>query len=252
MKIFLRSALGLVVLALAGLLVVVLLFWGKLPGIASDHISKLLKVPVEISRINLSPRAINVHQLEIGNPQGYILPYAFTAHHIAINAPLTHYFRNNLEIDEIDVNDIYLGLEFDSPSSTRGNWTAIVHNAKRAQDPSTGTQKSVLIRRIVLTNIRTDLVYRTQAGQVRRLPVIKRLELTNISSSGGGDVMDQIMNSALGEMLKQVFIEQNLKDLLDNVFQNIPNNFQNNIPSNLPLKGLFNTAPWHEEAPPTT
>lgn len=241
MKTFVRSAIGLVVLVLIGALILLFIGWSRVPDIVANSLSKKLKVVVEIGDIDLSLRSIDVEKLEIGNPRGYSLPRAFAADRIAINAPLTRYMHNDIVIDEIDVDNIYLGLEFDSATSANGNWTTIMHNAKAAQDSSSKSKKTVLIHRLILNNIQTDLLYRNGNGKVKRLPVIKRMELTEISSEGGS-LSDQLMNSALGEMIKQVFIKQNLQNLLDQVLS--PG--QGNGPVDQAIKqfrGLFNTLP---------
>lgn len=248
MKTFVKSALGLVVLLFIGALILLFIMWSRVPDIVAGSLSKKLKVVVEIGDIDLSLRSIDIEKLEIGNPRGYALPRAFAVDRIGIEAPLTRYIHNDIVIDEITLDNVYLGLEFDSPKGAEGNWTTIMHNAKAAQSSSGKGNKTVLIHRIVLNNIQTDLLYRNQGGKVRRLPVIKRMELNEISSEGGG-LSDQLMNSALGEMIKQVFIQQNLKDILDNVLS--PG--QGNNPVNQAIKqfrGLFNTIPELTPADP--
>ncbi|MBS0615995.1 MAG: hypothetical protein JSR58_05535 [Verrucomicrobia bacterium] len=214
MKTFVRSALGLVVLLFIGALIILFVMWSRVPDLLAGSLSKKLKVVVEIGDIDLSLKNIDIEKLEIGNPRGYSLPRAFAVDRIAIEAPLTRYLKNHIVIDEINLDNVYLGLEFNSPTGTEGNWTTIMHNAKASQESSGKTSKTVLIHRIVLNNIQTDLLYR--GGKVRRLPVIKRMELNEVSSEGGS-LSDQLMNSALGEMIKQVFIKQNLQDILDKV-----------------------------------
>ncbi|HEY5235101.1 MAG TPA: hypothetical protein VIJ14_02885, partial [Rhabdochlamydiaceae bacterium] len=105
--------------------------------------------------------------------------------------------------------------------------------------------KTVLIKRLVLNNINADLLYQSD-GTVRHLPTIPQIVLLNISSKGG-DLMDQLMNSALGEMLKEIFLKENLKDIMDKIFQQIPggNPVQNALK---PLKGLFNSVDRKEES----
>src|SRR5207253_969204 len=95
----------------------------------------------------------------------------------------------------------------------------ILNNAQSAQQESskTAADKTVLIKRIVLTNIKAELLYQSD-GKVRKLKTIPQIELTNISSKGG-NVGDQLMNSALGEAVKQIFIKENLKDLFDQLIQ---------------------------------
>jgi hypothetical protein len=195
---------------------------------------------------------IDLKKIEIGNPPNSILAKAFSCNEIDVNAPFTHYLDKNIVVDEIDLKDVYLGLEFDSPSSTKGNWTTIMNNiqsttsadqakTKKGEAVPKGSQRSVLIHRIVLTNINVDVVYKKDSGKVKKLPAIPRIELTEISSEGGLPI-DQITNSVLGEMLKQVFIKENLKNMLQELM-NQPSPIQQYL---APFKGLFGEA--EEEA----
>ncbi len=68
------------------------------------------------------------------------------------------------------------------------------------------------------------------------------MELTEISSEGGLP-MDQILNSVLGQMLKEVFVKQNLKNMIQQ-FMNTPSPVQQYL---APFKGFFNAAPKPEE-----
>ncbi len=244
MRIFFKSLAGIIVICILAAVILFFLAKSRLPDMIASRLSKTLQVPVEIGDMNFSLNQIKIDNLEIGNPRGFKLEHAFTTQEIVINAPLMGYMHQDIVIDEIDLNNVYVGLEFESPKGTNGNWTAIMNNAQSAQDKSTAsaTEKTVLIKRLVLNNINADLLYQSD-GKVRHLPTIPQIVLVNISSKGG-NLMDQLMNSALGEMLKEIFVKENLKDLMDKIFQ-IPGN---PIPNVLqPLKGLFNSMDKKEE-----
>lgn len=114
--------------------------------------------------------------------------------------------------------------------------------------PTQEKTRSVLIRRLILTNIDVDVVYRKEGGKVQRLKRIDRIELTDVSSEGGLPV-DQLMNSVLGQMLKSVFEKQNLKNMLQNLLQEPSGTIQKYLG---PFQGLWNRAsePRQEETPP--
>ena len=114
--------------------------------------------------------------------------------------------------------------------------------------PTQEKTRSVLIRRLILTNIDVDVVYRKEGGKVQRLKRIDRIELTDVSSEGGLPV-DQLMNSVLGQMLKSVFEKQNLKNMLQNLLQEPSGTIQKYLG---PFQGLWNRAsePREEETPP--
>ncbi len=222
MRTFWKSLLGIVILCILAAVVIFFLFWSRVPDMVASRLSKTLKVAVEIGDINLSMNRIEVEHFEISNPRNYQLDRAFGAQQILVNAPLTRYLHNDIVIDEIDVNDVYIGLEFDSPKGTTGNWTTIMNNAQASQEESSKTsKKTVLIKKLVLTNISAELLYRSE-GKVRRLKTIPKITLYNINSQGG-NLSDQLMNSALGQAIKEIFVQENLKDVIDRIFK-IPSN----------------------------
>ena len=258
MKTFLFSLAGIVTVIILAAVIVSFIFWSRVPDILANNLSKKMKVSVEIDSIGLGWGKIDLKKIQIGNPSGSILAKAFSCNEIDVLAPFTNYLSQNIVIDEIDVNDVYLGLEFDSASGTTGNWTTIMGNLNASPDSSAATSKgkkkrkeqpapagassssrTVLIHRLVLTNIDVDVVYRKDGGKVKRLPRIPRIELTEISSEGGLP-MNQIMNSVLGEMLKQVFLKENLKNMMQDLMDNPNIPFKQYLS---PFKGMFNAVP---------
>ncbi len=261
MKTFFSTLAGLVIVGILAAVIVGFVFWSRLPDMVSNHLSKKLKVAVEIDSFGLSWGKISARNIQIGNPPGSLLARALTCKEIDILAPITHYLKKRIVIDEIDLKDIYLGLEFDSASSTSGNWSRIIKNlqdstggaltstskdkrkSKKETPPPTTSGRSVLIHRIVLTNIDVDVIYRKEGGKVKRLPRIPRMELTEISSEGGLP-MDQILNSVLVQMLKEVFIKENLNNMIKE-FMDTPSPIQKYIQ---PFKGFFNAVSEETDA----
>ncbi len=256
MKTFLSTIAGLVILAILAAVIVGFVFWSRLPDIVASNLSKKLMVPVEIDSFGLAWGKIDAKKIQIGNPPGTTLSKAFSCDEVDVLAPFTNYLSKNIVIDEIDLKNVYVGLEFDSASGTTGNWTRIMTNLNRSTNaPSekkgkgkknketspSGAKRTVLIHRIVLTNIDVDVYYKKEGGKVKRLPRIPQIVLTEVSSEGG-DVMDQILNSALGEMLKQVFIKENLKNMMQELM-NAPGPVQKYL---APFKGFFNAVPKEE------
>jgi uncharacterized protein involved in outer membrane biogenesis len=241
MKVFFSTLIGLIVIIIAAVVIAGFIFWSRVPDILANNLSKKMQVSVAIDSINLGWGKIDLKKLEIGNPPNSILSKAFSCHEIDVNAPLTRYLNKQIVIDEIDLTDVYLGLEFDSATSTQGNWTTIMSNIenqvqkKKKKNAPEGTERSVLIHRMILTNINVDVVYKKDGGKVKKLPTIPRMELTEISSEGGLP-LDQIANSVLGEMLKQVFIKENLKNMLQELMNQPANPIQQFLS---PFKGLF-------------
>lgn len=223
--------------------VIVLFFlgWSRVPDMLANNLSKKLGVSVSIDSMGLRPSQIDVNKLTIGNPRGYSLPKAFSAEEIELHAPVTRYFSNDIVVDEVDVNDIYLGIEFDSTSGTEGNWTKIFDHYQNSADLDVTDGKKVTIKRLVCNNIRTELLFRNEGG-VRKLPTIRQIVLTDISTEGGFPT-DQLMSSILGQMLREVFIQQNLGNMLKGLLDS-PGKAVDQFLK--PFKGIFNAVPLEQ------
>lgn len=216
----------------------------RVPDILAGNLSKKFGVPVSIDSMHFGLSDVEVEKVEIGNPQGYSLPKAFSAEKIDIDAPATEFFRQHISIDTIEVSDIYLGLEFDTKTSGQGNWTTIFSNFKERAHLEEEKDETIVIKRLVFKNIRTEILFRDGSGGAQKLPLIKEIVLTNISSQGGLPT-DQLTGSVLGQMIKEVFIQQNMGNFLKDIFLDTPGKAVDSFFK--PFKELFNTAKGQEE-----
>ncbi|MES2198826.1 MAG: hypothetical protein V4489_01475 [Chlamydiota bacterium] len=234
MKGFCVRLLGVTIALLAVLSLGAFLLYSRLPDLISDKLSKTLKVAVQIEDIHLSFRNITLDHFEIANIPKATLPKAFSAEKISFDAPLTNYIKDAIVIDEISLDQVYLGLEFESPTNLKSNWATLM-SPLSADKSSSGSKKTVFIKTLTLTNIQVDLVYKNKKNEVKKLPVIDKIVLTNINTEEGLP-MNQIMNSVLGQMLKSVFLKENLKDAVNELLQE-PESTVDKLIS--PFKGLF-------------
>ncbi len=235
MRSFFASIAGIIVVIFLVAIVIVFIGWGRVPDMLANNLSKKMKVYVGVGNIKLGWGEIKVNKFEIGNPPKSVLQQAFTCKEIIIDAPFSRYLNKNIVIDEINVNDVYLDLEFDSASGTSGNWSRIMSNFQSSSSPKTASERTVLIHRLVFNTINTDVLYQKDGGKVKHLPTIDRIVLTDVSSEGGFPIQ-QITSSVLGQMLQSVFLKQNLKNMLQNILQSPTNPIQQFIE---PFKGLF-------------
>lgn len=227
MKAALSTLTALIVLIVVVGVVVGYIFWSRLPDMIASRLSHSLRVPVSIEELNAHWNEIDILNIQVSNPAKSVLSRAFSCQTLKVQAPFANYIKNRVIIDEISLDAVYLSLEFNSATTTSGNWTTLMSHLQSSTS-STPSTRSVLIRKLVITNLDVDVVYRKEGGKVKHLPRIPRMELVNISSEGGLP-MDQLMNSVLGEMLKEVFIKQNLNNM-----------FQELIKPDGPLKDYIN------------
>ena len=225
-----------VVLCLLGVLA-----WNMLPTIVSHKLSKTAGVSVSIADIHFSSSKIKADNIRVGNPEGYDkTPRALSVDTFKLDVPLSHFFDDHIVINEMLLDDVYVGLEFDSPRSKNGNWTTIMDNVskntsseeKEAKDK--GETTTVLIKKLIITDLNIELAYKTGDNANRKLRPIERIELTNISSEGGVPT-SQIMNIVMQETLRNIFSKEGLQNMLEGVM-NPSDKGKGAID---PLKGLF-------------
>lgn len=228
--IFIFSAL--VILVLIGIF-----SWNMVPSWVSSKLSDRAKVSVSIGDIHLGTSSITVNKISVGNPPKSILKKALEVKKLFIDVPFTRFFKDKIVIDEMQMKNVYVGLEFDSPKRTTGNWSQIMKNLKSSTDKdkkkaaAEGSTKSVLIKKLIITDLNIDLAYRSD-GKVRSLRKIDRIELNNISSEGGIPTA-QIMDIIMSEMLRNIFSPESLKNLMENI---LPGKGSSPVEG---LKGLF-------------
>lgn len=196
--------------------------WNMLPSWISHKLSERAQVSVSIEAIRLGTSSIKVDKIRVGNPPDSVLDTALEVKSLYIGTPFTNFFDDNIVIEEMRLDDVYLGLEFESQRSSKGNWSEIMQNVKdstgkeKQEASAKGKSTSVLIKKLIITDLKIDLAYRTGDKGVRRLRTIDRIELENISSEGGLPTT-QIMDIVISEMLHSVFSKEGIQNMLDNI-----------------------------------
>ena len=205
----------------------------RIPSMLSKSLSKSFQVSVTMQDLSLSFHHVDIEQFAIANLPNQKLRTALQIQHSHVTAPLTEYTKEHIVIEEISLDNVYLGLEFDSAKSTKGNWSVLMQHLENST--SATHDKTVLIRKLIITNLTVEVAYLGKDGSRKTLPVIDRLELFDIQNDQGIPT-EQILHSILGQMLKSVFIKENLKNMLDTILK-VPNKSLDTLLS--PLKGLF-------------
>ena len=216
MKKFIIYLFGLIVILIfSGILV-----WNMLPSFVANDLSKHAGVPVSIGSFKITPSSFKIDNFNIGNPPKSILSHAFKVNRAVIDVPFTRFLDKKIVIDKVDIAKVYLGLEFESEKSKQSNWSTIMSNFQKTADSNTKKtkdSKSILIKKLVLTDIKVELAYKSD-HKIKKLQTIPRIELTNISSDGGLPTA-QITNIILKEMLKETLSKEGIKNMLQGILE---------------------------------
>jgi len=236
-KILKRLFLALVVLILVGIFVI----YGYLPDLLASKIQKSAQVKTSVGKVELSMNEIEINDLVMQNVPNSILPKALDVQEIAIKGPLSDFFKKKVQLEEILIDNLYLSLEFNSKSDNRGNWTTIINNLNQTKDDPKETNYVVSVSKVLLTNIKIDLVYKDNPKNIQKID-IKEIELNNLSTDGDFPV-NQLTKVIMQQALKQIFSLQNLGNMLKDLL--IPDSSN---PIFTPLKPFFSLETQIKEA----
>ena len=210
-----KTLLKWVAIAILAIAVVLMVVWSFVPGMLSRDLSEKAGVPVSISSVGVTPWSLTVSDFVMGNPRGSTLSKALAVGTTKVHAPFYRYFKDKIIIDTVNMNNIYLGLEFDKPFSAQGNWTQIMRNFDRN---TKGNGKPVLIKKLVITNMDIWMAFRDNPSQQpKRLKGINKMVLKNVSSEQGLP-LGAITNQVVGAMLFEVFKREGIQNMIEGIF----------------------------------
>ena len=199
-----RGSIGFVVLIVLGAIIAL---WLLKAPIMSSYLSKKMGVDVSILGITMRPSAAKIYRFKISNPMRFKSRTAFSAKEIFMQYTFGQLFATPTVIDLIELNEIFLGIEFSNPLGTQNNWTAIA--AKMPERKSKG--EGVLIRKLVLNDIDIEIKgmgLDAITGSTQKKH-IARLEFNNINSNEGFPTE---------QLIQAVFGSAGLKDYIKNLF----------------------------------
>jgi len=192
-----------------------------LPTFTSNKLSTITGTPVSIASIDLSSSTIKAHKIHINNPKEYDkTPQALSIGTFTLHAPLFHFIKNNTVIDEISLNKVYMGLQFDSNKRSKGNWTIIMNNVNKnifsKQKKTKDKGGAIHIKRLIINDLQIELAYTEENKANYMLKPIEQIEFTNISSDNGISLA-QITNIVMREALCNVLSKEGLQNILEDI-----------------------------------
>ncbi len=212
-KIYLSTA-GIVVVAVLSLIVAILLL--KAP-IISSYLSHKLGVNVSMRSVSISTSGMKINKFKINNPIGARTNTALSAQNIDVGYQWKELRADPGVIEDIELNNVFLGIELYNSSGSRNNWSQILATVDDNQDKDA---KEMVIKRLVIKNLSVSVRGKGIFSSWQKIKEIPRLEFRNISSKEGfptEKLIEQIFDEAnLGTYIKEL-IKQPVK-VLDKVF----------------------------------
>ena len=126
-----RTLLGIIIVLVALLVGGFFFVYFNASHLAANAISHKAQVPVSIQTIDFKKDAFIIRNLNISNPKGARMPTALKTQTISVEAPYLNYFKDPIEIDKIDCNNVYVNIQLYNKEQTKGNWQTIIGNMQR-------------------------------------------------------------------------------------------------------------------------
>lgn len=175
--------------------------------ILSKIISRTTQTSVTINHIDFHHDSFTIQHLAIGNPKDAYIPIAFKAETVKVNVDYNQYLKNSIVIDTIEINDIYLNIEFYTEDKLEGNWQVIIENMGKSHQDSNKNKRYALIKKLILNNIQVNLIL--SDGKIHRLSPIDHLEFEDVTSEEGFPVKE-ISEIIARKMVYSIFKEEGL------------------------------------------
>lgn len=170
-------------------------------------ISKTTHTPVTIDTIHFQRHSFNIENLVIGNPKKAYIPTAFRAEHVEVDTHYNQYFKKNILIEKIEMNNIYINIEFYTEDKLEGNWQTLINAMETVDKSNLKGERQSHIKKLVLNNIQVTLIL--SDGKIHRLSPIKHLEFNDVTSDEGIPI-NEISEIIAQKMLYSIFKEEGL------------------------------------------
>lgn len=174
--------------------------WALQTIIVSSFVSRSLGMNASFATVRITPTHVKMGYFTIANPEKYSLPYAFKADSIDCFYQWKVLHKHPAIIDRIEIDRIYLGIEFNKALSTQTNWSDLLKQIpERKKDGH-----EVIIKKLILTNVIVDIRGKGLTGG-NQMRTIDRMEFANVSSAEGFPTE---------ELIEQIFGKANLMDTI--------------------------------------
>lgn len=187
--------------------------WNYKTSLFAHFLSKQLNhVPVELSNLKLTKTEAKIFDLHIGTPKKSKTTTSLDTRLITVNATLQNLRANPLTVQEISMNDIFIGIEYYNLSGSNNNWVQIL--AKKKTEEKKATSKKYLIKKLTLRNLTVQVT--DFQGKVTRYPTLDKLEFYDISDETGFPI-DDIEKAILNAVLRAAFQKLGLDFLMESI-----------------------------------
>lgn len=126
-----------------------LFLWISKPPLVAMYWSRVVQLPLGISRLSLWPSHLHMRKFRVKNAHGYPSRSAFEADKTQASYQFSHVLSNPIEIDEISFQGVEINIDFSSPQGTHNNWVSLL---SQFYPPEPG-RKGFLVHKMLFSDI---------------------------------------------------------------------------------------------------
>ncbi len=156
--------------------------WMMKAPIASWYLTKTMKVPVSIRSISVWPSETVIESFKIKNPKHFSMRKALEVDKIKVDYEYDKVTGNPSEINLVELDDVYLLVQFTNPLGTQNNWTEISQGIDSKKQSGASSGKGVNIHKLIVNNLSVEV-----KGMVGPSKITKydHIEMNNVGSNTG-------------------------------------------------------------------
>ncbi len=191
-----------------GIAVVLGAIWLLFAPIVSSYLSRTLGMRVSVAAVTVGPSKMKMRNFRISNPYSYKHRYAFKAGSILSSYQWKSLTGNPRIIDQIEVDQIKLSIEFANALGTQNNWADLISEIPKRKEH----EREVIVKKLIMTNVTVNIEGMGFLAKSESR-TIDRMEFTDVSSKEGFPT---------GELVAQVFGRANLMQYIKDVLPGGP------------------------------
>ncbi len=189
-----------------GTILCLIFFYFKFNYVLGKVLSSKFGTEVLIKKITFDRPDIDVNTFTIKNPPGFMTTLALRINKLDISAPYSNYFQNVIDIDEIEISDIDLNIEFTTKKGSISNWSHLLGSlsSEPSKKPAKVDSKEVaetgryaVIKLLKINNLKVNII---TPGQKTQTKVFKNMQFKNVITEKG-DITRRITQIIIYHMI---------------------------------------------------
>ena len=180
-------------------------------ALSRERLTTILKVPVSVGNIFFSNKLITIQDFVIYNPKQKHSDKAeaFRVKSIKIQAPYRNYFSDPIEINQVELNKVFVTIEYFNEEQSESNWVFL---DKKLDAPASAKdekkERAVQIKTLVINGVEINQVFLNNTSKHYYLKEGKKnnqIILHNINTDRGLP-MQKITQAVIHKLLQQITI----------------------------------------------